>query len=99
VHDLIVLWLGPCDHSFEHAQPDPHRGERGYRRHGGRTARLQVMPRDMADVPGDGCAQAEQRRGPGPASWVEQRIGGRPINSDSSPATLAVKYLRIWSYR
>lgn len=32
-------------------------------------------------------------------SLVRQRIGGPPINSDSSSATLAVKYLRIWSYR
>jgi len=32
-------------------------------------------------------------------SWVRQRIGGPPVNSVSSPATLAVKYLRIWSYR
>jgi hypothetical protein len=33
------------------------------------------------------------------SSWVESRIGGPPINSDPSPATLAVKYLRIWSYK
>jgi hypothetical protein len=32
-------------------------------------------------------------------SWVEGRIGGPPVNSDSSPATLMLKYLRIWSYR
>ena len=32
-------------------------------------------------------------------SWVEQRIGGPPINSASSPSTLALRYLRIWSYR
>lgn len=32
-------------------------------------------------------------------SSVTQKIGGPPVNSDSSPATLAVKYLRIWSYR
>lgn len=31
--------------------------------------------------------------------WVRQRIGGPPINSDRSPATLTLKYLRIWSYR
>ena len=30
---------------------------------------------------------------------IEQSIGGAPINSDSSPATLSVKYLKIWSYR
>jgi hypothetical protein len=32
-------------------------------------------------------------------SWVEERIGGAPINSAPSSATLAVKYLRIWSYK
>jgi hypothetical protein len=32
-------------------------------------------------------------------SWVESRIGGAPINSDRSSASLTVKYLRIWSYR
>lgn len=32
-------------------------------------------------------------------SSVTQAIGGSPVNSDSSPATIAVKYLRIWSYR
>lgn len=31
--------------------------------------------------------------------WVQQHIGGPPINSDSSPATFSVKYLRIWSYK
>jgi hypothetical protein len=30
---------------------------------------------------------------------MEQQIGGPPLNSDSSPATLAVKYVRVWSYR
>ncbi len=32
-------------------------------------------------------------------SSMEQQIGGPPLNSDSSPATLAVKYVRVWSYR
>jgi hypothetical protein len=32
-------------------------------------------------------------------SAVRQKIGGPPVNSDSSPATVAVKYLRVWSYR
>jgi hypothetical protein len=32
-------------------------------------------------------------------SSVEQRIGGPPVNSDGSPATLTLKYLRVWSYR
>jgi hypothetical protein len=32
-------------------------------------------------------------------SWVRERIGGPPINSDDSAATLTVKYLRIWSFR
>jgi hypothetical protein len=31
-------------------------------------------------------------------SSMEQQIGGPPLNSDSSPATLAVKYVRVWSY-
>jgi hypothetical protein len=31
------------------------------------------------------------------AAW--QAIGGPEVNSDSSPATIAVKYLRIWSYK
>lgn len=31
--------------------------------------------------------------------WVQQHIGGPPINSDPSPATYSVKDLRIWSYR
>jgi hypothetical protein len=51
-----------------------------------------MFPATDAPRPSSATARA-------PASWVEQRIGGRPINSDSSPATLAVKYLRIWSYR
>lgn len=29
---------------------------------------------------------------------AEQLIGGTPKNSDSSPATLAIKYLKVWSY-
>jgi len=29
---------------------------------------------------------------------AEKVIGGKPKNSDSSPATVAVKYLRVWSY-
>jgi hypothetical protein len=29
---------------------------------------------------------------------VEKALGGKPKNSDSSPATIEVKYLRIWSY-
>jgi hypothetical protein len=32
-------------------------------------------------------------------SAAQQQIGGPPVNSDSSPAAFAVKYLRIWSYR
>ena len=30
---------------------------------------------------------------------VEQQIGGAPVNSDSQPAGLAVKYVKIWKYR
>jgi hypothetical protein len=30
---------------------------------------------------------------------IEQSIGGAPINSASSPVTMSVKYLKIWSYR
>jgi hypothetical protein len=29
---------------------------------------------------------------------AEKTIGGTPKNSDSSPATLAIKYLKVWSY-
>jgi Glycosyl hydrolases family 16 len=29
---------------------------------------------------------------------VEKSIGGKPKNSDSSPATVAIKYLKVWSY-
>jgi hypothetical protein len=32
-------------------------------------------------------------------SSARQAIGGPPVNSDASPATFAVKYLRVWSYR
>jgi hypothetical protein len=32
-------------------------------------------------------------------SAVRREIGGPPVNSDSSAATVAVKYLRVWSYR
>lgn len=31
------------------------------------------------------------------AAW--QLIGGPEVNSDSSPATVAVKYVRVWSYK
>jgi hypothetical protein len=30
---------------------------------------------------------------------VEQRIGGAPVNSDTQPAGMAVKYVKIWKYR
>jgi len=32
-------------------------------------------------------------------SSVEQQLGGPPKNSDSSPATVAVKYLKVWSFK
>ncbi len=32
-------------------------------------------------------------------SWVRQHIGAAPINSAKSPATVQVKYLRVWSYK
>ncbi|HEY6496120.1 MAG TPA: hypothetical protein VIZ43_22800 [Trebonia sp.] len=32
-------------------------------------------------------------------SWVRERLGGPPINSDSKAATLTVRYLRVWSYK
>lgn len=32
-------------------------------------------------------------------SQVQQVIGGPPVNSDSSPAGMAVKYVKIWSFR
>jgi hypothetical protein len=32
-------------------------------------------------------------------SAIKQSLGGPPINSDSSPATMAVKYVKIWSYK
>jgi hypothetical protein len=31
------------------------------------------------------------------AAW--NLIGGPEVNSDTSPATIAVKYLRVWSYK
>jgi hypothetical protein len=32
-------------------------------------------------------------------SAVEQTIGTAPVNSDSSPAGMAVKYVKVWSYK
>jgi hypothetical protein len=32
-------------------------------------------------------------------SEIEQQIGGPPQNSDSQPAGLAVKYVKVWSFR
>jgi hypothetical protein len=32
-------------------------------------------------------------------STIQQELGGPPVNSDSSPATIAVKYVRVWSYQ
>jgi hypothetical protein len=32
-------------------------------------------------------------------SSVQQSLGGPPVNSDNSPATLAVKYLKVWSFK
>ena len=32
-------------------------------------------------------------------SQVDGTIGGSPKNSDSSPATVAVKYLKVWSFK
>jgi hypothetical protein len=32
-------------------------------------------------------------------SAVENLLGGPPINSDSSPATIAVKYVKVLSYK
>ena len=33
-------------------------------------------------------------------SAVDKTLGGQsPQNSDSSPATVAVKYLKVWSYK
>jgi hypothetical protein len=32
-------------------------------------------------------------------SQIEQTIGGPPLNSDSSPVGMAVKYVKIWSYK
>jgi Glycosyl hydrolases family 16 len=33
------------------------------------------------------------------SSAAQQMVGGNPVNSDSSPATLAVKYVRAWSFK
>lgn len=30
---------------------------------------------------------------------VQQQIGAAPVNSDSSPATITVKYVKIWAYK
>jgi hypothetical protein len=30
---------------------------------------------------------------------IEKTIGGKPKNSDSSPATVTIKYLKVWSYQ
>jgi hypothetical protein len=32
-------------------------------------------------------------------TWVVQHIGSKPINSSSKPASVQVKYLRVWSYK
>jgi hypothetical protein len=32
-------------------------------------------------------------------SEIENLLGGPPINSDSSPATIAVNYVKVWSYK
>jgi hypothetical protein len=32
-------------------------------------------------------------------SAVRKQIGSPPVNSDSSPATMAVKYVKIWAYQ
>jgi hypothetical protein len=32
-------------------------------------------------------------------SEVQQTIGGQPLNSDSSPAGMAVKFVKVWSFR
>lgn len=32
-------------------------------------------------------------------SDIEKLLGGPPINSDRSPATIAVKYVKVWSYK
>jgi hypothetical protein len=32
-------------------------------------------------------------------TWVRQQIGNKPINSSSKPASVQVKYLRVWSYK
>ena len=30
---------------------------------------------------------------------IQQQLGGPPVNSSSSPATLAVKYVKVWQYQ
>ena len=30
---------------------------------------------------------------------IQSELGGAPVNSDSSPATYAVKYLKVWSFK
>jgi hypothetical protein len=32
-------------------------------------------------------------------SSIQQELGGSPVNSDSSPADLSIKYLRVWSFK
>jgi hypothetical protein len=32
-------------------------------------------------------------------STVQGQIGGSPVNSDSSPATYGVQYLKVWSFK
>jgi hypothetical protein len=32
-------------------------------------------------------------------SSIQQELGGPPVNSSSSPATIAVKYVKVWSFR
>jgi hypothetical protein len=32
-------------------------------------------------------------------STIMEELGGPPVNSDNSPATIAVKYVRVWSYQ
>jgi hypothetical protein len=33
------------------------------------------------------------------SSAAEQQVGGTPVNSDSSPAGLAVQYVKVWSFK
>lgn len=30
---------------------------------------------------------------------IEQQLGNAPQNSDSSPAAMAVKYVKVWSFK